>query len=716
MRRNTPLLIIVAIAWALLALGLSYALTESPWWPVRSEGPGKQRVPIAALSSVKSVPTQTSVVDRGLKVEVWRTVGQEWAQGQLEGTSVLEEEAGLGLAPGVAQGNYTSPLWRVPFTVNALSWEWQGVYPQGSEVAIQVRVGFDGEDWSSWQEIPLSHEEQDPEGPWVSELMGVRLGDNVSSDLAQHVQYRMQLRSSPTGSSPMVEALTLTLLNSLHGPRIKAARGVLLPPDEDGGVPRPPIISRAGWGADESLADWEPEYRRPNKVIIHHTVTYDPDPLATLRAILYYHAVTRKWGDIGYNYLIDSEGNIYEGRKGGEGVVAGHARAYNYGSIGIAFLGDFTKRELPPPAEEALMDMLAWIADRYGVASQGRSPAWGLELPNILGHRDVGSTLCPGDRAYRRLPYIRAMAAQRLLAYPPAVTIQAPLPGGSVAGNTRVRASSSSPLLSQMELYVDDQLVSTHEGSPLVWEWDTTNYGDGERILRVVARGHHELNGELAHRVVIDNSPPRGLMVINGGAAYTRDPLVDVALAAADAGVGVQDMELGEDGQWQVRELLHSRYRWQLSPRDGVRTLAVRFWDAADNPSPVYSDTVILDTSPPVWDDSCTLGPENLQIGVQDKLSGLVMSSAEYALSSDGRSEWGSWHSSLFFGPGGSKERQTISVSLSALSGATIRFRVMDHAGNWSLSPPYALSSAAGVKGTRWPASGQLLRWLGREG
>ena len=76
------------------------------------------------------------------------------------------------------------------------------------------------------------------------------------------------------------------------------------------------IISRAAWGADENLMTWTPEYRTVRKFVVHHTATSngDLDPAATVRAIYYYHAVTRGWGDIGYNYLIDAQGRIYEGR------------------------------------------------------------------------------------------------------------------------------------------------------------------------------------------------------------------------------------------------------------------------------------------------------------------------------------------------------------------------------------------------------------------
>jgi len=493
----------------------------------------------------------------------------------------------------------------------------------------------------------------------------------------------------------VIEVVDVTVLNSLRGPEIKSAKSMLLAPDEDGGVPRPPTISRAGWGAAESLTGWEPEYQRPKKVIIHHTVTYNPDPLATLRAIHYYHAVTRKWGDIGYNYLIDSHGNVYEGRKGGEGVVAAHARGLNDGSIGVALLGDFTEQRVSSAMEQALIEMLAWIADRYGIAPQGRTPAWGLELPNVLGHRDVGNTSCPGQQVYRRLPYLCAMASQRLLAHPPAVTIEGPSPGVPVGGKTRVEASSSSPLVAGMEFYVDGQLAYSTEGSPLVWEWDTIGYRDGEHLLKVVARGYHELNGELARMVVVDNSPPRGSIVINGGASYTRDPVVKLTLAAADAGTGVEYVALAENEQWQARERSHSRWEWNLSAGDGAKDIAVRFWDGVENASPVYSSTIILDTTPPIWDRSCTLGQDCVQVGVQDELTGLVVSSVEYALSSDGGRGWGPWQSVPCSGSEGTTERQTITPP-SHLAGMAIRFRVVDRAGNWSISPSYGLSSSAG--------------------
>src|SRR5205823_5823581 len=97
----------------------------------------------------------------------------------------------------------------------------------------------------------------------------------------------------------------------------------------------PKILTRQDWGADESLMDWMPQYLRPHtKAVIHHTVTDDGknDVAATIRSIYYYHAVSLKWGDIGYQYLVDKFGNIWTGRQGGDHVVGGHAYGWNNGA------------------------------------------------------------------------------------------------------------------------------------------------------------------------------------------------------------------------------------------------------------------------------------------------------------------------------------------------------------------------------------------------
>ena len=205
-------------------------------------------------------------------------------------------------------------------------------------------------------------------------------------------------------------------------------------------ISQPPIVLRAGWGADERLRfdssgkeTWPPAFYPVQKLIVHHTASQndDPDPAATIRSIYYYHAVTQGWGDIGYNFLIDEAGRIYEGRHTfdppsasppgedgrGYGVTGAHAYGYNSGTVGIALLGTLNNQDATPAARSALESLLAWESDRHGIDPQGASlyvnPVNGTQatFPNIAGHRDVGATECPGGAFYATLPTIRGDVA-----------------------------------------------------------------------------------------------------------------------------------------------------------------------------------------------------------------------------------------------------------------------------------------------------------------
>jgi hypothetical protein len=215
-----------------------------------------------------------------------------------------------------------------------------------------------------------------------------------------------------------------------------------------GGTPIPSVISRAAWGADESLRfdgagdeRWPREYFPLQKLVVHHTAgrNSDPNPAATVRAIYYFHAVSRRWGDIGYSYLIDEAGRVYEGRASrdywngtipssdnlaGLAVAGGHAKYHNPGSMGIALLGTFTTQAPTAPAQAALVRMLAWAAVKYHIDPRASStyvnPQTGLTryTPNITGHRDYQSTTCPGGVLYALLPTIRNQVAAAMNLWP----------------------------------------------------------------------------------------------------------------------------------------------------------------------------------------------------------------------------------------------------------------------------------------------------------
>lgn len=217
-----------------------------------------------------------------------------------------------------------------------------------------------------------------------------------------------------------VRAVSNRAATLLGGPQAEALASSQFPT----AVAKPTIISRRAWGADESyrfrkgVEVWPPEHEPWVKIILHHTATSnESDPLATMRAIYYYHAVVLRWGDIGYNYVIDRNGNIYEGRYGGENVQGGHVYGYNQGSVGIALLGTYTSANITPLAERSLISLLAWICFRRGIAPLGSGLFMDKELPNIMGHRDAAPTSCPGDALYARLPSIRSSVMAKLSGY-----------------------------------------------------------------------------------------------------------------------------------------------------------------------------------------------------------------------------------------------------------------------------------------------------------
>jgi hypothetical protein len=244
-----------------------------------------------------------------------------------------------------------------------------------------------------------------------------------------------------------------------------------------GHVTTTPVISRSGWGADESLRFdrrkreiWPPEFWDVQKLVVHHTAgeNDDPDPPATIRSIYHYHAVTQRWGDIGYNFLVDEAGRVYEGRYSGpagepnppvdptpgedaeaNGVTGGHAYGYNAGTVGIALLGTLSDGDAAAAARTALEESLAWGSERHGLDPLGAGTYTNpvtlnstSELPNILGHRDVSATECPGEILYGTLQQLRDATAQRLaLGSAPTFSLSA-----SPQETEVVRGASSEPL------------------------------------------------------------------------------------------------------------------------------------------------------------------------------------------------------------------------------------------------------------------------------
>ncbi|MEV7614066.1 peptidoglycan recognition protein [Streptomyces sp. NPDC089799] len=193
--------------------------------------------------------------------------------------------------------------------------------------------------------------------------------------------------------------------------------------------PRPKIITRRGWGADESLREAGFVYTQSVKAaFVHHTASGNNyacrDAPAVLRSLYRYHVVSSGWRDFGYNFAVDKCGNVYEGRAGGiaKPVLGAHTMGFNSNSMGIAVLGTFTASEPPQAAVDAVAGLTAWKLGLFNADPRGKTTlksAGGNKFPKgrnvsmnvISGHRDGFATECPGKRLYGQLPPTRTASA-----------------------------------------------------------------------------------------------------------------------------------------------------------------------------------------------------------------------------------------------------------------------------------------------------------------
>ena len=197
-----------------------------------------------------------------------------------------------------------------------------------------------------------------------------------------------------------------------------------------------PVTTRAEWGANASYMSWDPDYASAGHVVVHHTAgtnNYSAGQSASIvRGIYYYHAVTLDWGDIGYNFLIDKYGTVFEGRSGSVAAPAGrmsvgaHARGVNTGTMGLSMMGDYSSVSPSDAQLSSVGKMAGWFLRRAGITDANGWAGlnvWTTEryqagstisMPRILGHRDVGYTSCPGNVGYSKLGTIRTIAQQQI--------------------------------------------------------------------------------------------------------------------------------------------------------------------------------------------------------------------------------------------------------------------------------------------------------------
>ncbi|WP_405364717.1 N-acetylmuramoyl-L-alanine amidase [Kitasatospora sp. NBC_00039] len=299
-----------------------------------------------------------------------------------------------------------------------------GVSWDGPRRGAAIRLHQDGAVPGAWQPLPAgcAGGPDGPEGPG-------RPGDTgtatalVAAGGAPGYDLRL-----PDGAGNVRTAA----IDTVHGP----VRRLAVSPTSPVTLAGAEYLSRAAWGADESkrfkngVENSPAKYYPLQTLTVHHTDTpnADPDPAATVRAIYEYHAITNDWGDIGYHFLIDEAGRIYEGRWSGDDgapaedgagnvVTAFHTAGFNSGNLGIALLGTLSTQDPTPQARRSLTALLALVTGTHHLDPQAHvtfvNPVNGVTKPveMISGHRDWLATDCPGGSMYASLPALRAEVA-----------------------------------------------------------------------------------------------------------------------------------------------------------------------------------------------------------------------------------------------------------------------------------------------------------------
>ncbi|GAB3703064.1 N-acetylmuramoyl-L-alanine amidase [Mariniluteicoccus flavus] len=312
------------------------------------------------------------------------------------------------------------PRTTAPFSMAGVTWAPGTAAPTAPIVQVRTRTGTT---WSTWSTLATEAKATDDararpgtSPTFTGEATGVEVrvlvapGTSAPTDLKLSLidPGRLASDAAPTATRPQAET--------------RAAGSTQ--------APMPSIISRAAWGADENLkaksgADcMAPKYDETVKaVVVHHTEgsnTYTPEQSAGIvRGIYAYHVTGNGWCDIGYNFLIDRYGKIFEGRFGGvtKPVHGAHAYDWNTNTMGLSIMGNFMGEVPPEAALNAATRLTAWRLAAYYREPVGRLTIGRYTSDVISGHRQVGQTDCPGDAFFAYLPTFRQRVAALMGSY-----------------------------------------------------------------------------------------------------------------------------------------------------------------------------------------------------------------------------------------------------------------------------------------------------------
>ncbi|MBZ5734220.1 FG-GAP-like repeat-containing protein [Nocardioides sp. TRM66260-LWL] len=395
-------------------------------------------------SEVPTAPVKARVREIALTAPAGRTLGRVAGAGALARTAArVEPQARVGqrrVARGEATVLTSTPQPVTGYGAVGVTWQ-HAEEVSDADLSFRVRTRT-GRSWSDWQTLPY----HDDHGPDPDSAEGRKARPGTDPLLVGDVD-DVQVQATAQPGTPVPDDVRLAVIDPGADARPAAERPALdtatMDGDDgsdsveaatapsDGGsaraalsaaayTPKPVIYSRAQWGADESKRDKGAlQYYEVHAGFVHHTVnandyTRDEVP-AIIRGIYAYHTQSKGWSDIGYNFLVDRFGRIWEGRYGGidRPVVGAHTLNYNDYSFAMSAIGNYEVQKPTTAMVQAYGALFAWKLSLHGVdASSTRQKVGSSYFQAINGHRDAGQTACPGKYLYARIPEIRRLAAE----------------------------------------------------------------------------------------------------------------------------------------------------------------------------------------------------------------------------------------------------------------------------------------------------------------
>ncbi|MGZ8700671.1 MAG: N-acetylmuramoyl-L-alanine amidase [Gaiellaceae bacterium] len=394
-------------------------------------------------------------------------------------------------APAAALGGVSLTVREVPLhggrTLAAATpqFDMVGLHWRGTG-SVQFRTRSVGGRWSAWQRADPEAEDVPNVGSAEARAArGWRVGNPYWTGSSDRIEYRLRGH---------VERLRAYFVRS---PEVR------IPLRRVSMTGSPLLLGRETWGANEAIRRAPPRYATSLQfAIVHHTAgssSYSASQSAAIvRGIEVYHVKGNGWDDIGYNFLVDKYGQVFEGRYGGvdKNVIGAHAEGFNTGSVGVAVLGTYGSAAPTSVARTALADLLAWRLDVAHVDPlstltwvSGGNARFASGVPVMLravsGHRDTGFTSCPGTALYAQLGAIARQAAAAGLPklYTPSVR-------GGIGGQVRFKArlSESLPWTVMVADATGNVIASgTGESRDIDWTWDAAIAAQGSYSWTIAA-------------------------------------------------------------------------------------------------------------------------------------------------------------------------------------------------------------------------------------